>query len=85
MAHPFVMGELACGSLHRRDEVIERLNEPPASPVVSVGETLYLIEHHQLMGLGIGYIDIHLLATTAVANNTALWTRDKKLMKVAAS
>lgn len=83
LAHPFVAGELACGNLRNRDEIIKLLNDLPQSPVATPAEALHFIESHQLMGLGVGYIDIHLLAATALAENARLWTGDKRLQKIA--
>lgn len=83
LVHPFVIGELACGYLSNRDEIIGLLNDLPLSPVASTAEALHFIEHNKLMGLGVGYIDIHLLAATALAGDTLLWTGDKRLKKVA--
>ena len=85
LAHPFVIGELACGNLRNRDEILKLLNHLPQSPVASPTEALNFIERHQLMGLGVGYIDIHLLAATALAENAMLWTGDKRLQKVAST
>jgi len=83
LAHPFVTGELACGNLRNRSEILRLLNDLPQSPVASPEEALHFIEHNQLMGLGIGYIDIHLLAATALAENAKLWAGDKRLEKAA--
>ena len=83
LAHPFVTGELACGNLRNRDEILRLLNDLPQSPVASPAEALHFIERNQLMGLGVGYIDIHLLAATALAENAMLWTGDKRLKRVA--
>ena len=83
LAHPFVTGELACGNLRNRDEILRLLNDLPQSPVASPAEALHFTERNQLMGLGVGYIDIHLLAATALAENAMLWTGDKRLKKVA--
>ena len=83
LAHPFVIGELACGNLRKRDEILRLLGDLPQSPVASSEEALRFIEHNQLMGKGIGYIDIHLLAATALAGDAVLWTADKRLKKVA--
>ncbi|RLQ23825.1 PIN domain-containing protein [Seongchinamella sediminis] len=83
LTHSFVIGELACGNLHNRDEILRLLNDLPHAPVASPAEALYFIERNRLMGLGVGYIDIHLLAATALAENTLLWTGDKRLTKVA--
>ena len=84
LVHPFVIGELACGKLRNRKEILRLLNALPQSPVASLDEALYFLEQNQLMGKGIGYIDVHLLAATALAENTQLWTSDKRLKKVAA-
>jgi predicted nucleic acid-binding protein len=83
LAHPFVIGELACGNLRNRDDILKLLNDLPQSPVATPAEALNFIESHQLMGPGVGYIDIHLLAATALAENAMLWTGDKRLKKVA--
>ena len=79
LIHPFVIGEIACGTLADRDEVLARLKDLPALPKTDESEALYCIERHQLMGLGLGYIDVHLLAATLLAPPTRLWTRDKRL------
>jgi hypothetical protein len=81
--HSFVIGELACGNLHRRDEVLSLLNDLPQAPVASQEEVLYFIESKKLMGKGIAYIDAHLLASAALAEAALIWTRDKRLQKVA--
>ncbi len=83
LVHPFVIGELACGNLRNRKEILRLFNNLPQSPVASAEEALYFIEQNQLMGKGIGYIDVHLLAATALAENALLWTNDKRLKKVA--
>lgn len=83
LAHPFVTGELACGNLRNRNEILRLLHDLPQAPIASPTEALYLIETHQLMGRGVGYIDIHLLAATAMAEPAKLWTGDNRLKKVA--
>jgi len=69
LAHLFAIGELACSNLRNRDEILKRLNDLPRSPIASPAEALQFIESHQLIGLGAGYIDIHLLAATALAES----------------
>lgn len=83
LTHPFVTGELACGNLHNRQEILALLGNLPQSPVASAAEVLHFIENHRLMGRGIGYIDVHLLAAVTLAENALLWTVDKRLQKVA--
>ena len=80
--HPFILGELACGSLRRRSEVLSLLRSLPHVSVASHDEVLTLIERHRLMGRGIGWIDAHLL-TSAALSNTPLWSRDRRLAQVA--
>ncbi len=84
LTHPMVIGELACGSLPERNEVLSLLARLPRVPVAADDEVLILIERHGLMGRGIGYIDAHLLASAALAETALLWTRDRRLSSVAA-
>ncbi len=84
LAHPFVLGELACGNLKNRGEVLKLLADLPRAPVATELEALDFIERRALMGRGIGYIDVHLLASVALAAGARLWTRDKRLAGVAA-
>ena len=80
--HPFVVGELACGNLRARVEVLALLQSLPPVPRATEREVLYFIDTHGLMGCGIGYIDAHLLASSRLAG-ASLWTRDKRLHAVA--
>ena len=82
MMHPFVLGELACGRLENRAETLELLAALPAAPSASEDEALAFIERRKLMGRGLGYIDVHLLASAALGR-ISLWTRDKQLASVA--
>jgi predicted nucleic acid-binding protein len=82
--HPFVLGELACGNLRNRAEILDLLQRLPASPVATDAEVLEFIEVCTLFGRGIGYIDAHLLAATALSGAGRLWTRDRRLAAVAA-
>jgi len=80
--HDFVIGELACGNLRNRAEVLSLLQSLPRLSAATEDETLFLIEQQQLMGRGIGYIDAHLLAA-AVIRDIPIWTKDKRLMAIA--
>jgi predicted nucleic acid-binding protein len=82
MTHPWVVGELACGGIRNRDEVLGLLQSLPTPRVVDHAEALVFIEAHNLMGLGLAYVDIHLLAS-CVLDRVPLWTRDKALGAVA--
>lgn len=77
--HPFVIGEIACGSLRDRESVLELLQDLPAAVVADNAEVLHFIERHALHGKGIGYVDMHLLASVALTEGTEVWTRDTKL------
>ncbi|HEX6161228.1 MAG TPA: PIN domain-containing protein [Thermoanaerobaculia bacterium] len=83
LMHPFVIGELACGNLKDRTEVLHLLHALPSATVADDAETLLFIEHRMLMGRGIGYVDAHLLAAVALTPDARLWTRDKRLAAVA--
>lgn len=82
LAHPFVLGELACGNLTSRTETLGLLYNLPAAPRASDAEALAFIEANRLMGKGIGFIDAHLLASAALGADTRLWTHDKRLATV---
>ena len=83
MMHPFVLGELACGNLANRSEVLELLGNLPAAPTATDPEVLDFIERRSLMGRGVGYIDVHLLASIALSGDGRLWTRDRRLAAAA--
>lgn len=83
LAHLFVIGELALGNLRQRQFILQALNDLPQANVASDREVLHLIEHESLFGLGIGYVDAHLLAAVRLTAGAALWTRDKYLRGVA--
>ena len=83
LTHQFVRGELALGNLRQRDSILYLLDNLPQASVAYPEEINFFIEKNALFGLGIGLIDVHLLASTQIAQNTKLWTRDKKLMAAA--
>lgn len=82
LMHPFVVGELACGNLRNRGEVLRLLKDLPQAVLASDEEVLFFIERNALMGRGIGYVDAHLLAAVTLSGSTQLWTRDKRLRTV---
>ena len=83
LAHPWVTGELALGHLSRRSEILGLLHNLPQATVATDDEVLTLVDKRQLFGLGIGYVDAHLLAATKLTTAARLWTRDKRLAAVA--
>lgn len=84
LTHPLIIGELACGSLRDRSEVIEMMQRLPMSPKTTDDEALHFIDGNRLWGRGIGYIDVQLLASTVLLENTRLWTVDARLASAAA-
>ncbi len=76
--HPFIIGEVACGRLNRRGEILSLLRALPQSQPVDDDEVLHFIESKQLMGKGIGLVDVHLLASSLLTR-ALLWTTDKRL------
>ena len=84
LGHPWVTGELALGHLSRRSEILGLLGNLPQATCATDTEVLTLIDNRQLFGLGVGYVDAHLLAATLLTAGARLWTRDRRLAKVAA-
>jgi predicted nucleic acid-binding protein len=83
LVHPLVTGELAMGNLNRREVVLRDLRNQPQAVVARDSEVLQFVAYHSLFGLGIGYIDAHLLASTKMTHGALLWTRDRRLRDVA--
>lgn len=80
--HPFVAGEIACGSLRSRHEVLDPLDALPRAPQATDVEVRTLLERRALFGRGIGWIDAHLIASALLAN-VPLWTLDRRLLAAA--
>jgi predicted nucleic acid-binding protein len=83
LTHPFVIGELACGNLKNRRRILSLLGNLPTSKMAGDKEVLFFIERNDLMGRGIGYIDMHLLASASLSGGTGIWTNDRRLKEVA--
>ena len=79
LAHPFVVGELALGTLRQRAPILAALQGLPQATVATDWETLQFIERNYLLGAGIGYVDAHLLAAVRLTPGAILWTRDKRM------
>ncbi len=82
ICHPFIIGELACGDLKNRNEIISLLQSLPVTSTIEFDEFLFFIDRNQLMGKGIGFVDVHLLAS-AQLTGVPLWTVDKRLKSAA--
>ena len=82
LCHPFIVGELACGILRNRGEILKMLKSLPEAHPVEHEEVLGFLEDRRLYGCGIGWVDAHLLASTVLTRCT-LWTFDKPLRRAA--
>ncbi len=82
VCHPFIIGELACGNLGNRREILSLLKSLPSAPGLDLDEYLYFVESHELSGKGIGFVDMQLLAS-AQLTDVPLWSLDRKLKTVA--
>jgi predicted nucleic acid-binding protein len=80
--HPFVIGEIACGNLRNSSEILDLLGYLSALPSATDAEVLAFVDNRSLMGRGIGLVDVHLLASAALAG-VSIWTHDKRLAAVA--
>jgi len=78
LMHPFISGELACGNLKGRAAILSDLQTLPPAELASHKEVLQLIEDRRLWGRGLGWVDMHLLAS-ALLSRCGFWTLDKKL------
>lgn len=83
LAHSFVIGELALGTLRDLEGVLGSLSKLPQALKAEDAEVLQLIRARNLAGLGIGYVDAHLLASTLLSPGASLWTYDKRLAAIA--
>lgn len=83
--HPFVLGELALGHVPGIAGMIDDLSRLAQATAASSDEVLKFIMDRKLSGLGVGYVDAHLLASAALTPEMLIWTRDKRLLAVARS
>jgi predicted nucleic acid-binding protein len=84
LAHPFVIGELACGHLSKRREILTLLETLSKTTLADHTEVIQFIDYRHLAGCGLGWVDVHLLASAAL-DRVPLWTLDKRLAKAARS
>lgn len=84
LAHPFVIGEIALGSVAKRADVLRYLHNLPAAVAATHDEVMSFIDGHKLANTGLGYVDVHLLAAAALTPSAGLWSRDKTLRAAAA-
>lgn len=79
LGHPFVTGEVAVGSLRHWREAVSSLRDLPSARMASEQEVLDLLVKEALVASGLGFVDVHLLASCGKDTGTLLWTRDKRL------
>jgi predicted nucleic acid-binding protein len=84
LGHAWVTGELALGQLSGRREILTLLGNLPQATIASPSEVMALIENRQLYGIGIGFVDAQLLASTLLTTDARLWARDTRLQVAAA-
>ena len=82
LCHPFVIGEIACGNLGNRSEILQLLSALPRARIAEHDDVLHLLETRRLFGRGLGWIDAHLLAS-ALLTRCAVWTRDTAMGEAA--
>jgi predicted nucleic acid-binding protein len=82
LCHPFVIGEIACGFLRDRQEILRHLAQLPVARVATDQEVLAFIESHRLYGRGLGWVDVHVLASARLTG-VELWTLDTPLAAAA--
>jgi hypothetical protein len=81
--HPFIVAELVLGNLPDRKKTIAYLDLLPMVKVAQTSEVRRMIEARSLFHRGIGFVDVHLLASTLITPHTVLWSRDKRLREIA--
>jgi hypothetical protein len=79
VTHPFILGELACGSFKNRNEIFGLLSNLPTIKTISTEEYFLFLEKNKLYGLGLGFVDIHLLASSLLSR-CSIYTKDKSLL-----
>ena len=82
LGHPFVTGEIACGSLRNRREILSLMEALPQALTADHDEVLRFLESQRLMGRGLGYVDVHLLASVKL-HGAMIWTLDRRLAEMA--
>ncbi len=83
LSHPLIVGELAMGNMGERETVLRTLQDLPQAAVAEEEEVLHFVSARKLFGLGLSYVDAHLLAAVQLTPGASLWTRDKRLAKAA--
>jgi predicted nucleic acid-binding protein len=83
LGHDYVTGELAMGSLRDRETFVSDLRDLPQALIANLDELLEFVTVRRLSGLGLSFVDAHLLASTQMTPDAVLWTRDRRLHEAA--
>lgn len=83
--HPFIVTEIALGSLHDRRSGLDQMDALYRVQVAGTGEVRHMIEARQLYARGLGFVDVHLLISCLLTPGLQLWTRDSRMEKAAVS
>ena len=83
LMHPFVIGELALGRMRQREMILAALSDLPRAELATDAEVLGFVDREALFGRGIGYVDVHLLASVRLSAGAQIWTKDTRLRDVA--
>jgi len=83
LIHPMIIGEIICGTPPHRNKVIQDLQDMGKTYIPLLYEVRNFIEEHKIYGLGCGFIDINLLLSALITPQAKLWTKDKRLLRLA--
>jgi predicted nucleic acid-binding protein len=83
LTHPFVVGEIACGTPPKRQQTLADLATLASAQLATHAEVMHFIETHHLSGKGCGWVDMTLLASVAITPGARLWTQDRRLLDLA--
>lgn len=81
--HPMILGEIACGTPPSRATTLSHFALLPTVATATNQEVMDFLDRHQLYSKGCGWVDFHLLVSVLISENTAFWTRDKRLRTLA--
>jgi len=83
LTHPFVIGEILCGTPPSRHQIIPHLLNLKQARQASLSEVIRFVEQHKAYGCGCGFVDISLLVSALMTPGASLWTLDKRLTHLA--
>lgn len=81
--HPFIVAEIALGSLKNRRQKLDGMDNLRKAKVAQMSEVRRMIEANRLYAKGIGLSDAHIIASCLITPETQLWTRDAAMKAIA--